>query len=194
MWTPQIHDLEHGRAQRIVIERDGAPLRYAEVVSLWREEPPFCSFFVDVLTEVPYGAYRWETPAVTATTADQPFECVVLASPALERRPNSKAFAAHFADAVHDIATFSNLGGDAVLIVPTPVGSAAAYGHLAAFMRDGPDAQRMTLWRRAGEAMRERMGTRRVWLSTAGMGVPWLHVRLDDTPKYYGHAPYRIRP
>jgi hypothetical protein len=29
------------------------------------------------------------------------------------------------------------------------------------------------------------------WLSTAGMGVPWLHVRLDDRPKDYGHRPYR---
>mmetsp|Transcript_9405 Transcript_9405/g.21189 ORF Transcript_9405/g.21189 Transcript_9405/m.21189 type:complete len:541 (+) Transcript_9405:444-2066(+) len=24
-----------------------------------------------------------------------------------------------------------------------------------------------------------------VWLSTSGMGVPWLHVRLDSSPKYY---------
>jgi hypothetical protein len=29
------------------------------------------------------------------------------------------------------------------------------------------------------------------WLSTAGAGVSWLHVRLDDRPKYYGYAPYR---
>jgi hypothetical protein len=35
------------------------------------------------------------------------------------------------------------------------------------------------------------MGEDRVWLSTAGAGVPWLHVRLDDAPKYYGHAAYR---
>jgi len=28
-------------------------------------------------------------------------------------------------------------------------------------------------------------------LSTAGMGVYWLHVRLDTRPKYYQHTPYR---
>ncbi|MFO1021395.1 MAG: hypothetical protein U0903_11970 [Planctomycetales bacterium] len=33
-----------------------------------------------------------------------------------------------------------------------------------------------------------------VWLSTAGAGVPWLHVHLDDQPKYYSHAPYRAVP
>jgi Family of unknown function (DUF6940) len=30
-----------------------------------------------------------------------------------------------------------------------------------------------------------------VWLSPAGAGVSWLHLRLDDQPKYYGYAPYR---
>jgi hypothetical protein len=36
-------------------------------------------------------------------------------------------------------------------------------------------------------------GNRRkpVWLSTAGAGVSWLHVRLDDRPKYYGYRPYQ---
>lgn len=29
------------------------------------------------------------------------------------------------------------------------------------------------------------------WLSTAGMGVSWLHVRLDERPKYYRFQEYR---
>lgn len=39
-----------------------------------------------------------------------------------------------------------------------------------------------------------RLGVRPVWLSTAGMGVSWLHVRLDARPKYYGFAAYREPP
>jgi hypothetical protein len=31
----------------------------------------------------------------------------------------------------------------------------------------------------------------RSMFSTAGAGVSWLHVRLDDRPKYNGYAPYR---
>ena len=33
-------------------------------------------------------------------------------------------------------------------------------------------------------------GAMPTWLSTAGMGVSWLHVRLDSQPKYYGFAAY----
>jgi hypothetical protein len=31
-------------------------------------------------------------------------------------------------------------------------------------------------------------------LSTAGAGVSWLHVRLDDHPKYYSYEPYQQDP
>jgi hypothetical protein len=41
------------------------------------------------------------------------------------------------------------------------------------------------------ENMAERIGEAPVWLSTAGMGVAWLHVRLDSRPTYYGHRPYK---
>ena len=30
-----------------------------------------------------------------------------------------------------------------------------------------------------------------LWVSTSGLGVYWLHVRLDSYPKYYQHAPYK---
>lgn len=86
---------------------------------------------------------------------------------------------------------FPNLGKDAILVVPCPRGSPSAYGHLAAFVRQAPKDQTHALWALVGDAMVQRLGTKPVWLSTAGAGVSWLHVRLDDSPKYYGHAPYR---
>ncbi|WP_391540805.1 DUF6940 family protein [Halomicronema hongdechloris] len=29
------------------------------------------------------------------------------------------------------------------------------------------------------------------WVNASGLGVAWLHVRLDTRPKYYQHEPYR---
>jgi hypothetical protein len=33
-----------------------------------------------------------------------------------------------------------------------------------------------------------------LWISTSGLGVYWLHVRLDARPKYYTYAPFRQWP
>ena len=131
----------------------------------------------------------WEVrPAATVT---RPFECVLLNAPELDRPPDPGAFVEHFGKAEVDVAVFPNLGGDAILVVPGPVGGASAYGHLATFVRHAPAPQRDALWQAVGEAMARRVGVRPVWLSTAGAGVPWLHVRLDDRPKYYVFGPYR---
>lgn len=87
--------------------------------------------------------------------------------------------------------TFPNLGRDATLVVPCPLADHSAYGHLAAFVRHAPEHQRDALWQAVGEAMANRVSKRPVWLNTAGAGVSWLHVRLDNRPKYYGYAPYQ---
>lgn len=191
MWTARTEPLPGGRGLRFAIEVDTRPATVATVLTGWREDAGFRAWFNALLADVPYTEFRWETPAVTAATLARPFECVVLDAPGLARRPDPAAFADHFPGAVAGVAVFPNLGGDATLIAPCPLADSSAYGHLAAFVRLAPEAQRDALWRAVGEVMTRRAGAEPIWLSTAGAGVPWLHVRLDDRPKYYGHAPYR---
>ena len=55
-------------------------------------------------------------------------------------------------------------------------------------------AQQHAFWRLVGATIAqtlEQRGERRTWLNTEGSGVPWLHVRIDSSPKYYHHDPYR---
>jgi hypothetical protein len=61
----------------------------------------------------------------------------------------------------------------------------------SAAAREAPELQQQALWQSIGEAMSRRINAKSAWLSTAGAGVAWLHVRLDDRPKYYGYVPYR---
>ncbi len=193
MWdcTPQL--LQGGRAQRFALRRGGLPIPYQDVVRYWREDEGFRSFFVSLLANAPFAAFRWETPPVTTSTVNREFEFVLLDAPALARAPDTQAFAEQFRSAGPDrgATTFANLGNDALLVVPCPSGPAAAYVHLAAFVRQAPEAQVHDLWRTVGKAMDTRLSAEPTWLSTAGMGVSWLHVRLDSRPKYYGYAPYR---
>lgn len=191
MWTIRSEELPGARGQLFALDFDGLPARYADVIVAWQKDNNFRPMFNSLLADSPYSAFRWETPFVTTATLSQPFEFVLLDSPSLDRRPDPEAFAEHFIRAKAGVAVFSNLGGDATMIVPSPIADSSAYGHLAAFVRHAPEQQRHALWQSVGEAMTRRVGAKPVWLSTAGAGVSWLHVRLDDRPKYYGFQPYR---
>jgi hypothetical protein len=194
MWSAHSEELPDVHGLRFAFTFDSRPASVAMAIAAWRDDAEFRSQFNALLTDCPYTAFRWETPRVTVGTVGvQPFEFVLLDSPGLARRSDPGAFAEHFRDTQAGVVTFRNLGGDAVLIVPCPLVEPSAYGHLAAFVRLAPELQRQAVWQAVGEAMAGRLGPKPVWLSTAGGGVSWLHVRLDDRPKYYGYAPYRQR-
>jgi len=183
--------LPHERGLRFAVHVGTHTATFADVLDGWRGDTTFRSLFNAQLASAPLTAFRWETPSVTAATATRPFEFVLLDSPGLGQDVEPEAFAQHFRGAPPStVVEFPNLGGDAILVVPCPVAGLSAYGHLAAFARLAPEAQRHALWQLVGEAMSRRLGEKPVWLSTAGAGVSWLHVRLDDRPKYYGFGPY----
>ena len=192
MWSVRREEFPNGL--RVTVEYAARPVSFADVIAHWQTDAAFRAWFNTLLTDAPFAAFRWETPAVTAATVSRPFEFVLLDAPGLARRPEPEAFAEHFRHATATVIDCANLSGDAVLVVPCPVADDSAYGHLGAFVRAAPAEQRDVLWQRVGDAMARRMSAKPVWLSTAGAGVSWLHVRLDDRPKYYGHAPYREKP
>jgi hypothetical protein len=189
-WTAREEPLPDVRGLRFTFHVESHPATVADVVRGWRDDAEFRAYFNALLANVPYSAFRWETPAATRATLERPFEFVLLDSPDLAGRPDPAAFAQHFTDDA-DVVSFANLGGDAILVVPCPKAEPTCYGHVAAFVRRAPERQRDAFWRLVGDVMERRLGTKPVWLSTAGAGVSWLHVRLDDRPKYYGFAPYR---
>ncbi|QDT47015.1 hypothetical protein Pan258_10420 [Symmachiella dynata] len=192
MWDVDIELLSNGTTRRYTLRRDDKALSYRDVVALWRSDAKFCKFFNTLLAECPYTAFRWETPVVSVATMGRDFEFVAVDSPELARRVDTNTFAEKCQTFGTDsVATFPNLGGDAVLVVPCEISAPDAYGHLASFVRDAPSEQRQAFWGAVGEAMQVQWKLRPVWLSTAGMGVAWVHVRLDSRPKYYAHASYR---
>ena len=174
---------------RIEVDQDSTPLPYSETLQLWQDNPGFRTFFINLLKSCPYHAFRWETPPVRTATADRPFEFVLLDSPELDVESDASVFAEHFSN-TESVVTFPNLGNDAILLAPCP-STLSAYSHIGSFVRQASDGQQHELWKHVGAAMQRRLSCKPVWLSTAGGGVAWLHVRLDDRPKYYGYAPYR---
>jgi hypothetical protein len=194
MWESRVEILEDDEVRRVVVLSDGKRVSCLDLLQHWQHDLSFRKYFESLLSEAPFPAFFWETPAVTEATLGQPFEFVLVNSPDLARvRADPSAFESQFAsrDASRGVVSFSNLGGDATLVVPCPIAPLSAYGHLAAFVREAPEAQRHALWQTVGSTLERSVGTHPTWLSTSGLGVSWIHVRLDSHPKYYQHDPYR---
>jgi hypothetical protein len=168
-----------------------------------------------LLKESPYMAFFFETPPATrATASTRPFEFVLVDAPRLavfaDEKPDHTTFATQLEACQADAAAcvFPSLGKDALLIVPrfpTTVGQVhnnnkealLFYAHLASFLRQGSPHQVRALWSLVGSTFWKRLTSETtsesepVWLSTSGMGVAWLHFRLDQRPKYYAYDPYK---
>ena len=190
-----IHEiLSEGRLHKYTVTQNGEPIPYSEVLNLWQCESNFRSFFISLLSESPFSAYRWETPPITKDTVKRQFEFVLLNSPELATNPDRVTFRDYFTtnDVNNGIVVFENLGRDAILVVPSPIDSNSAYPHLAAFIRSAPDAQKHAFWQVVGETVQQQISDVPLWVSTAGGGVAWLHLRLDSRPKYYGYNPYQF--
>jgi hypothetical protein len=183
----------NGAAIKIRVRWQGASVSTDAALDLCRSHADFRGQLIGALAAAPFDAYFWETPPVTASTLGRPFEFVLTEAPALAKAvPDLDAFRRHFdRDGDHDgVVVFENLGRDATLVVPRPLASTDTYVHLGAFLRRAPEAQTHALFRCVAQEVVSRVSDRPMWLSTAGMGVYWLHVRLDSRPKYYRHTPY----
>ncbi len=191
MFSAEIQTLKSG-TDRYVLAFDQSVLNYDQVIEHLLSNELFRAFFIETLTDSQFSAFRFETPPVSQDSRFHPFEFVLIDSPWLDRPQDMVPFEEHFEDPGDDeILVFDNLGGDATLIVPTPINNNVNYAHFAAFLRTATDSQKDQLFETISQTLSGRLGGKPVWLNTAGGGVDWLHVRLDSRPKYYAHQPYR---
>ncbi len=194
MYDATIELLLDGKMARYQVFSGGRQLAFIEALELLQKDSDFRTFMTDQLKQSVFSAFRWETPPLQTTNRSREFEFVLIDSPSFTKRATDAAtFKSYFAAADDEsgIVSFTNLGGDATLIVPSPRTKEDVYGHFASFLRKAPVLQVDALWQKIGSTVVGMISDSPIWLSTAGGGVAWLHVRLDSTPKYYGYAPYR---
>ena len=186
MFSYKYDVMDSGRTRKFCISGPDGRMDYAQVVDAWIIDAAFCRFFSGLLVSVPYAAFFWEVRPVSTADVERPFECVVVDSPQLSGvRADTTAFVDHFGQHAGSVRCFGNLSGDAVLVAPAPVDAGTDYAHLASFVRSAPVSQQCAFWRAVGGAVRGSLSDQTLWLSTSGLGVYWLHVRLDTRPKYY---------
>lgn len=193
LWVAQRETVRPAYSEKIAIAKDERPLTFAEVIAGWRQNAEFRAFTLATLAAAPWPAFFWEMPPIRRQGTGTPYECMLIRSDALARMaPDTDAFETQFEKADSDVATFPNLGRDAVLVAPRILGLPKNCAHLAAFVRRAPAAQQHSLFEALGKAIDDflRRYDQRIWISTSGLGIAWLHIRLDSYPKYYQHRPY----
>lgn len=172
---------------------DDLQLTFYEVLKLWQENDEFNDFYTSVLHDCGFGSFVWEHPLLSAELLHQAYEFVLIRTPNYFNQPDTATFKDYFVPVSDNqgIVSFPNLGHDAYLIVPSPIHGGSNYSSLADFVRSAPLEQTRALWQVTGREVMRRIPDQTVWLSVAGGGVAWLHIRLDSRPKYYRYGPYR---
>ena len=179
-----------GNTEFIKLFQGGEQLTFKALFGLLQDDLDFAGWYTNLLANSPFISFFWEHPPLTISSFESGAEFVMIDAPMLANLPpNAEPFRSYFAGG--EVVTFQNLGGDAVLIAPLPGDSSSGYAHLATFLQEAPDSQVNALWQSVGQAVSRSLSDKPIWLSTSGLGVAWLHIRLDSTPKYYQHQPYK---
>lgn len=166
----------------------------------------------DIIAYSPYASVLFEIPGTTlqSSSSDQ-FEFAIINQPALQRfaesMPDKMAFDEHFNTCKKNekdktVCSFANLGGDAKLVSPLPQSNIddKSYAHLAIFIRNAHrNRDQVTeFWKLAASTYINVLKQKnevdkdaKTWFSTNGMGVSWLHLRIDNRPKYYSYNPFK---
>jgi len=147
--------------------------------------------FNKLLADSKFDSFFWEVKPITRLSINQPFEFVLKESKALKTiKANNTPFKKYF-DKKEMVVHFKNLSGDAELIVPTPYTIDTNYAHLSKFVRSSESNQILAFWKKVVSIYKQNVNDQSKWLSTSGLGVHWLHVRVDSVPKYYQHLEYK---
>ncbi|MEM9860095.1 MAG: hypothetical protein AAF938_00665 [Myxococcota bacterium] len=180
-----------GPIHRVLV--NGSPLRWSAFCDALELQAEVRAALTTTLQNADHAAYFWEC-CPWPPDEDPTFEFVILPAPNLaNRRVNAAPFANHLRTGSGLTRTFLSLRGDAELVVPARDGDEAHFGHLGSWIRAANAAQIDAIWFALAQAINTWRQSDRgtLWVSTAGGGVPWLHLRLDSRPKYYKHTPFK---
>jgi len=195
-WAFAVEAVLAGQGARYRLRHGEAGITFLEALDFLESSAAFRDALSRTIAGSPYTALRWETPPITVDTLGREFEFVLVDDPFLETEPEPGVFGPYFDGAPREVLALAvpNLGRTARLVVPRGVANDSAYVHLKSFLRHAPAGQVHQLWQCVATTVRQELSRSRLWVSTAGGGVSWLHVRIEHEPKYYSYRPYAIDP
>jgi hypothetical protein len=182
------------KSSLLQLQENGQFLSFADVIKRWQNSGIFREFYTATLLKHGENGCFWEHPKLNKSTVDQPYECVITQTDAFSKRTaNFRPFARAVSPGKR-ISIFPNLSGEALLVVPNPPDKISFNGRdLISFHQTAPIDLVHDLWKNIGQETAKAIAANAPfqYLSTHGLGVLWLHIRLEQSPKYYHHRPYK---
>jgi hypothetical protein len=152
----------------------------AVIDSLINKSNTFTYKLIQFLLNVEYKAYFWECDKVNMK---KPFRFAIFNSKTLsERKQDDNAFKGSI-NCNKNVISFPSLTKNVDLVVPCKRSHSTEYTSLATFSRSAPIKQQVAFWKKVAQNIKNGD-----WVSTSGLGVSWLHVRITSRPKYYHDA------
>jgi len=197
MYKISKNKINNNKLKYYFINTNNKKLTYKEFIGFLKaKDKEFLKTFREVLNEVAneLSAYFWECVPVSSSTVNKEFEFVITKSEELNNITQNYSEFQEYIDMNFDckVASFLSLNKNATLIIPIPK-QQVNYKNLKEFVANASLEQWEELWQKVGEKMEESLlnaGDAPRWLSTSGLNVHYLHVRINNSPKHYSHEEY----
>lgn len=179
----------------LTLNQDGQLLTFFQVLTLWVQDQDFRKFYWQTLIKHGGNGCFWEHPRLTKISANEPYKCVITRTESFTRFAASPDRFRAKMKVGTSVSAFLNLGRDGLLIIPNESQDDASVNcrDLIAFCSSAPEEWLHEFWERVGKEALKILAENspRQFLSTHGFGVLWLHVRLEERPKYYHYRPFK---
>ncbi len=176
------------------IYSNGNPLSFKDVIARWKKDEEFHDFYRDLLIEFGGTGCFWEHPPISKFNENDTYEVTIIKTSSFEGRlADCTPFLSQVTNNEKFI-SFENLSKSAKLLIPNPNVFDNNCRDLIEFLTNAERRDISVFFVRIGSLIDEEISVDSSYryLSTHGLGVIWLHVRLDLRPKYYHHRPYKI--
>lgn len=159
----------------------------------------FIDSFIKLLSEFnPFDEFYIEFNPITSNSMDYIiFEFVLIKTSGFASNSDINTFGIERLNTnSNDIIWFPNPSNTALLVVPCynhnyPIQD---YTHIGKFIKSFNIKQKRNLiikmFELYFELLKQQPGNK-LWLSTHGKGVGWLHIRIDKIPRYISWKPYK---
>jgi hypothetical protein len=153
---------------------------------------------ITILKSITFESYYLEfNPTSWNSLANTIFEFVIIKTTSFTNKTDIITFGeSNINTNSNNIYTFYNLSKSSILISPhyNHNYNINIYNNIGTFMRSSNLEQQFLLLAIVFTqylVQLKKNQNKLLWLSTHGKGIGWLHVRIDNSPKYISYQPYK---